>query len=105
MGWTMTKDPETGAIILDLGWVGSWVFIGALILLAYALVTFGVLAVALHRYWSCRDAARSFALGAYLLLPVFPVGTAFTIYAIRKLGSDNELANQSPHTTAGNAPV
>jgi hypothetical protein len=96
----MTKDPETGALIGDFSWVGLWVFIGGLILLAYASVTFGVLAVALRRYSSCRNDPRSFALGAYLMLPVFPIGTAFALYAIRKLRSDNKWAE--PRCRTGN---
>jgi ABC-type dipeptide/oligopeptide/nickel transport system permease component len=99
-GWMMTKDPETGALIGDFSWVGLWVFIGGLILLAYASVTFGVLAVALRRYSSCRNDPRSFALGAYLMLPVFPIGTAFALYAIRKLRSDNKWAE--PRCRTGN---
>ena len=95
MGWQVVQEPETGLIVMDATWFGSWLFVGSLSLLGYGLVTFFVLLVALRRYWTCRADHRPFSLGAYMLMPIFPMGTIFAIFALGRLNADNKSGEQS----------
>jgi len=90
MGWKVAKDPESGAILMDGSWIGSWIFVGSFLLLGYALITLSVLLIALRRYWTCRSDHRPFSLGAYMLMPIFPVGFILSVYALWRLKTDNQ---------------
>jgi len=95
MGWLMCKDPETGVFFMDVSWIGSWVFVGGFLQLTYALITSFVLLVALRRYWTCPEDHRLFSLGVYMLLPMFPIGTVLSIYAISKLRTKNSMTTKT----------
>lgn len=93
--WIFVREPETGEIILDARWIGSWIFFSSLILLCYALATLAIMVAALHRYRTCRADHRLFSIGSYMLLPAFPLGTIFCIYAIWKLGTERNSSDQT----------
>lgn len=84
----MVRDPESGEMILDPSWLGSWIFFGSLGFLIHSVVTFGVFLTALLRYMDDPKDERLFRLASYLILPVFPAGTIYSIYALSKLAAD-----------------
>lgn len=96
IGWLAVNDPEMGSILLDPTTIGTWIFVSSLLLLGYALIAFSMLLVALRRYWTCRVDHRPFIVGAYMLMPLFPVGTIFSIFALWTLNKESELIVTTP---------
>jgi hypothetical protein len=95
-GWYVTKDPETGTILVDATSLRLWMFVGSLLVLAYALITQSVLLIALRRYRTDRSDHRPLLIGAYMLMPIFPVGTIFSIFALGRLYAENKETESGP---------
>ena len=88
VGWMTAWDPMTESIIMDASWVGSWLFAAGLVICAYTILTLSVMVAALCKYLNSNPDHRLFAMGAYMLLPVFPLGTIYCVYAIQRLNSE-----------------
>ena len=99
----MTRDPASGGIFFDPSWLGSWIFAASVAFLLYSLMIFVVLVVALRRYFSHRADHRPFLLAAYMMLPIFPAGTFFSIYAIYKMNAVTKAGEQAGHGGAEQA--
>lgn len=90
MGYQVAKNPETGKILMDVSWHGSWIFIISLLVMSYTLITLLVFLVALRQYWTCRADRRALRVGACMILLLFPLGTIIGFYLIWKLKPENQ---------------
>lgn len=91
----MVQDPATGRLSLEPRWVGTWLFFASIAFLLYTTITLGVFLVALRHHWTDPADCRALKIGSYLMLPMFPVGTIYSIYAASKMATSKQLANKA----------
>lgn len=91
----MVRDPATGRLSFEPQWLGTWLFFASMAFLVYTVITLGVFLVALRRHWTDPADCRAFRMGSYLMLPVFPVGTIYSIYAVSKMATCEQWVNKA----------